>query len=80
MFRDEDKASVSAGFAGPIATSISFALRFAYLCIAAPSAVGRKRNDLNEQMRTIASQLTAAEMHAVAALYGAGATTRVAEP
>jgi hypothetical protein len=43
-------------------------------------AEGVRRNDINEQIRTIESQLTAAEMHAVAALYGAGATTRVAEP
>jgi cytochrome c553 len=42
-------------------------------------AQGLRRNDINEQMRTIASQLTASEMHAVAALYGTGATTRVAE-
>ena len=30
-----------------------------------------RRNDINEQMRTIASQLTSTEMHALAAFYGA---------
>lgn len=40
---------------------------------------GLRRNDINEQMRTIASQLTATEMHAVAELYGIATPTRVAE-
>ena len=40
---------------------------------------GLRRNDINEQMRTIASQLTATEMHALAELYGIAAPTRVAE-
>jgi hypothetical protein len=30
-----------------------------------------RQNDINEQMRTIAVQLTPGEMHAVAAYYGA---------
>jgi cytochrome c553 len=34
-------------------------------------AQGMRRNDINQQMRTIAAQLTPAEMHAVAAYYGA---------
>ena len=42
-------------------------------------AEGLRKNDINEQMRTIASQLTTAEMRAVAQLYGTGATARVAE-
>jgi cytochrome c553 len=42
-------------------------------------AEGTRQNDINEQMRTIASQLTAAEMHAVAVFYGSvGKTDRVA--
>jgi hypothetical protein len=40
---------------------------------------GLRRNDINEQMRTSASQLTATEMHAVAELYGIATPTRVAE-
>jgi len=32
-----------------------------------------RQNDINEQMRTIASQLTPEEMHAVAVYYGMGA-------
>ena len=40
---------------------------------------GLRRNDINEQMRTIAFQLTATEMHAVAELYGVATTTRMAE-
>ena len=35
-------------------------------------AQGSRRNDINEQMRIIASQLTPDEMHAVAELYGSG--------
>jgi hypothetical protein len=30
-----------------------------------------RQNDINEQMRVIAHELTAAEMHAVAGYYGA---------
>jgi hypothetical protein len=33
-------------------------------------AQGMRRNDINEQMRTISAQLTPGEMHAVAAFYG----------
>lgn len=33
-------------------------------------AQGMRRNDINQQMRTIAAQLTPGEMHAVAAYYG----------
>jgi cytochrome c553 len=40
---------------------------------------GARRNDINEQMRTIASELTASEMHSVAELYGVATTTRMAE-
>jgi cytochrome c553 len=36
-------------------------------------AQGFRQNDMNEQMRTIAAQLTPQEMHLVAAFYGAGA-------
>jgi cytochrome c553 len=36
-------------------------------------AQGLRQNDINEQMRTIAKHLTPAEMHALAALYGAPA-------
>ena len=36
---------------------------------------GFRENDINEQMRTIASQLTPDEMHLVAVFYGAGAAT-----
>ncbi|MEA3177717.1 MAG: hypothetical protein QOI59_1240 [Gammaproteobacteria bacterium] len=42
-------------------------------------AEGSRQNDINELMRTIASQLTAAEMHAVAQLYGVSTPTQVAE-
>ena len=34
---------------------------------------GFRQNDINEQMRTIAAQLTPEEMHLVAEFYGAGA-------
>jgi cytochrome c553 len=37
-------------------------------------AQGMRTNDINQQMRTIAAQLTADEMHAVAAYYGAEGT------
>jgi cytochrome c553 len=38
---------------------------------------GLRRNDINEQMRTIASQLTSTEMHAVAQFYGVADATQV---
>ena len=41
-------------------------------------AQGLRQNDINEQMRTIAIQLTPAEMHALAAFYGAPESARVA--
>ena len=41
-------------------------------------AQGWRQNDINEQMRTIASQLTPQEMHVIAELYGTAATTQVA--
>jgi cytochrome c553 len=34
-------------------------------------AQGGRQNDINEQMRTIAAELTQDEMHAIAAYYGA---------
>jgi cytochrome c553 len=36
-------------------------------------AQGFRQNDINEQMRTIAKQLTSDEMHLIAEFYGAGA-------
>jgi cytochrome c553 len=39
-------------------------------------AQGLRQNDINEQMRTVASELTAPEVHAVAQFYGAGAPHR----
>ena len=41
-------------------------------------AQGLRQNDINEQMRTIAKQLTPGEMHALAAFYGAPESARVA--
>jgi hypothetical protein len=41
-------------------------------------AQGLRQNDINEQMRTIATQLTPGEMHALAAFYGAPESARVA--
>jgi cytochrome c553 len=41
-------------------------------------AQGMRQNDINEQMRTIASQLTPDEMHAVAEFYGTGAAAQTA--
>jgi cytochrome c553 len=41
-------------------------------------AQGIRQNDINEQMRTIAKQLTPDEMHAIAAFYGARGAPRVA--
>lgn len=42
-------------------------------------AQGMRKNDINEQMRTIAAQLTQDERHAVAVYYGAGGAVRRAE-
>jgi cytochrome c553 len=42
-------------------------------------AQGMRENDINEQMRTIARQLTPAEMHAIAIYYGSHGTARSAE-
>jgi cytochrome c553 len=42
-------------------------------------ADGTRHNDINEQMRTIAVQLTPKEMHAVAGLYAAASPQRVAK-
>ena len=36
-------------------------------------AQGFRQNDINEQMRTIAMQLTPDEMHLIAEFYGTGA-------
>ena len=41
-------------------------------------AQGWRQNDINEQMRTIATQLTPDDMHVVAEFYGAGATPQIA--
>ena len=41
-------------------------------------AQGLRQNDINEQMRTIAMQLTPSEMHALAVFYGAPESSRVA--
>jgi cytochrome c553 len=38
-----------------------------------------RQNDINQQMRTIAKQLTQDEMHAIAAFYGAPRTSRIAK-
>jgi cytochrome c553 len=38
-----------------------------------------RQNDINEQMRAIAAQLTTDEMHAVATYYGAKATIRTTQ-
>jgi cytochrome c553 len=42
-------------------------------------AQGMRQNDINQQMRTIAKQLTPAEMHAIAVLYGSYGTARTAK-
>jgi cytochrome c553 len=42
-------------------------------------AQGMRQNDINEQMRTIATQLTQHEMHAVAVYYGANGPPRSVE-
>lgn len=39
-------------------------------------AQGMRQNDIDEQMRTIATQLTPGEMHAIAELYGDGAAAQ----
>jgi cytochrome c553 len=41
-------------------------------------AQGMRKNDINEQMRTIAKQLTPAEMHAIALYYGSRSATPTA--
>ena len=41
-------------------------------------AQGWRQNDINEQMRTIATQLTPDNMHVIAEFYGAGATSQIA--
>jgi cytochrome c553 len=41
-------------------------------------AQGIRSNDINQQTRTIAAQLTQGEMHAVAAWYGADDAVRAA--
>ena len=41
-------------------------------------AQGMRQNDINEQMRTIAAQLTQEEMHAVAVYYAADRVPRTA--
>ncbi len=38
-----------------------------------------RQNDINAQMRTIATQLTQDEMHAVAAYYGMDGAVRTSE-
>jgi hypothetical protein len=38
-----------------------------------------RQNDINEQMRIIASQLTSTEIHGVAQLYGVGTPNQLAE-
>jgi cytochrome c553 len=42
-------------------------------------AQGMRQNDINRQMRTIAKQLTPAEMHAIAVHYGSNGTARTAK-
>ena len=46
---------------------------------AAAFAQGMRQNDINQQMRTIAKQLTPAEMHAIALHYGTDGTARTAK-
>lgn len=41
-------------------------------------AQGMRKNDINEQMRSIATQLTSGEMHAIAEFYGPGAAAQMA--
>jgi cytochrome c553 len=43
-------------------------------------AQGMRQNDINQQMRTIATQLTPREMRAIAEFYGTGAAEQVAGP
>ena len=42
-------------------------------------AQGMRQNDISEQMRTIAKELTPEEMHAVAVYYGAEAAVRATQ-
>jgi len=42
-------------------------------------AQGMRQNDINQQMRTIAKQLTPDEMHAIAAFYSAQGSPRIAK-
>jgi cytochrome c553 len=42
-------------------------------------AQGMRQNDINQQMRTIAEQLTPAEMHAIAVHYSSYGTARTAK-
>jgi cytochrome c553 len=41
-------------------------------------AQGMRQNDINQQMRTIAAELTPEEMHVVAVYYGAGEASELA--
>lgn len=41
-------------------------------------AEGSRQNDINQQMRTIAKQLTADDMHVIAEFYGTGAIPQIA--
>ena len=43
-------------------------------------AQGMRRNDINEQMRIIAAQLTPVEMHTLGVYYGAQPAVRVPQP
>jgi cytochrome c553 len=40
---------------------------------------GMRQNDINEQMRTIAAQLTPDEMHSIAVYYGAASAARTTQ-
>jgi cytochrome c553 len=42
-------------------------------------AQGMRQNDINRQMRTLATQLTPDEMHALAEFYGSGVGAQIAE-
>jgi len=42
-------------------------------------AQGMRQNDINEQMRTIATQLTPEEMHAAALFYGLEGAPRIVQ-
>jgi cytochrome c553 len=41
-------------------------------------AQGMRQNDINQQMRTLAAELTPEEMHVVAVYYGAGEASELA--